>query len=720
MTIYIGSLQSPYLLLAGTTSDATAEIWWRNVDGVQVVDLDAPQATGHGDGFAAGPAISPTQGWCYDPVDDVVWFKNASNFGKVLSSSPYTVTQVANWISSTYNMWCGSNGHLWYRDGTDVKRIDKTNPGSGTTLETRAMGAGIVHAEIIGTTVYGVSASDKVLRKFASGGSLETFTLTANRNLRYMLYDAGRNSLWLAADGAGSGATQILEWSLSSETVVQTIALTGNPATGGILSAYPMVLVDGTLIVFDKFSTTDYLIYEIVTATGAVTSTNWASLEVDTYAVTAHANGYLYGVAYETVTGDYSEGVWRALAPSSSGGGYQGPTYVRLGSVPTFDVGVASAQMAINGQTDWDAISLIEAAGIGAAYIQTTGWGADGPYKINGFFRGSDTYLDALSEGALKRQSVFWFDREGKFKVTSDDNSFGPVGDATLTVSDESILGYRRMMPSGVPRPPWRVTVKAGERFMYGSQAAASADWSWANVQYLETTTVEDAFRRAYYGEGPELEYKIQDDADTLTIAQNFMEAFNPDRHLLVVDVPLDAPYNAVRIMDIVSVKLPHFNQAGGAKYQVIGTSIDTRRGICSWTLWGGDNKFETKFDSWSWAADTAFDADVLPGFAWDAGPTWDAPVLTTFNWSAAPAFIVRDYWYYERPLHLYTPSIQSLDYIPTNHGRISNSGDAWLGIPSDNNDMDAFAEFRGTCVDLSTNIGTRWDCDAEADFEVA
>lgn len=232
-----------------------------------------------------------------DPVSGYVWAWTNNRLYRILNTGTLDATLTgATQTGLVYNK---NNGDLWrtISGGTMRKIIKSTGASTGTAITFWYD----VTFDALGNT-WQVDGGTKTLRKITTANVTTTYTVTtAATYLAWIEYDPDRNSVWLLCGGASTH--ELVEFSLVSLTVVQTLAL----PFGTVDLAFQWLRYDSANQRLWFASTTTDDVHVVDTATATMLAT--AAYDASTFAGPAAINedgcaffpGFTTGFATTTV-----------------------------------------------------------------------------------------------------------------------------------------------------------------------------------------------------------------------------------------------------------------------------------------------------------------------------------------------------------------------------------------------------------------------------------
>lgn len=292
-------------------------------------------------------------------------------------------------------------------------------------------------------------------------------------------------------------------------------------------------------------------------------------------AATAHDGGV--GLTMGAVYASTADMI--ATAPAAGGARFYGggPCYVRLGSVPAYDVSCAPSDVRITaGTAAWLPQLALDAgiSGASGAVLNVVDY-----LPIDS----SDTYLQVMARACKSEPSWFGFDALGQFQAgaISDPSGGSPV--ATLRASQ--ILEIERTAPPGLDVPVWRVQTKGWRNWMFGRTLAGAAPGYMRREWYNSAASSDAAIQTVHTLAG---DMSIESPRYLPSGAANFLALHKLDRDFLRVRVPMSAEMlSTIDLADCVELVYPRFGMHAGKKFLVVGIDAQWGARTVTYSLWG-------------------------------------------------------------------------------------------------------------------------------------
>jgi len=286
---------------------------------------------------------------------------------------------------------------------------------------------------------------------------------------------------------------------------------------------------------------------------------------------------------------DYTSGA-DCLASSPSAGqcrfwfgvGGNGPVYVRLGSVPAYDLrcfGNGYANYYIGATSIW----LAYECGILDAITSQ-------PYPARYVDDPSVTYLE-IAEEAAKRDSIF-------FGMTNTDTFqatlfASPSLTPSYTFTRHNASDFVREPPAGMEAPISRLTYNAGETWpcqVVGSAGASMRDQLSRKISW--SFSVDNLSVLAKHPSAPALSVddknrSISNYLDVSIITAKYLTLFGVQRDFVSLSVHLDEATLALDLHATVQVKINRFGWDAGKNFRIISIRADYAARKIQFGLWG-------------------------------------------------------------------------------------------------------------------------------------
>jgi len=311
------------------------------------------------------------------------------------------------------------------------------------------------------------------------------------------------------------------------------------------------------------------------------------------YFVTASGTGGL-GSSYKLYEGgveitrgaDYTSAA-ECLAASPSAGqcrwwfgvGGNGPVYVRLGSVPAYDLRCFSLGYNPGGAI----ISLAHEAGV-------TGTVANLLFAERYIDDPSETYLQ-LAEEASKVDCLF-------FGMTSLDTYqcvqfASPTATPAYTFTRHNAFDFVRSPPAGMEAPISKLTINAGQTWpcqCVGSAGATMRDYMDRGIYW--STGADNATVLAKHPAAPTLSIEDKNRSISNTFGSSlavdkYISLFGVQRDFVSLSVHLDEATLALDLHATVQVKINRFGWDAGKNFRIISIRADYAARKIQFGLWG-------------------------------------------------------------------------------------------------------------------------------------
>ena len=273
------------------------------------------------------------------------------------------------------------------------------------------------------------------------------------------------------------------------------------------------------------------------------------------------------------------------LATSPAPGEYRaymgGPVVMRLGSNPAGDLRISTTGNQADGSA-WGLSDFIAEAGHAGTVIGTldpVGHLVDSS---------STTYLDILTQSAMRLSKFFGFNRLGEFEVREFS---APSGAPLHTFTRQNTLSFVRSPPDGAPVPAYRLNVNAGRSWpsqLAGDASATRATFS-RTPWYANYSHADDAILLKHPS-AEAITLDVQPNMATsvwAALRDKFVSWFFVDRDQVTVNSLLTGELLALDIGDVVQVQIPRFGYDAGKLFQVVAVRYDLASKKIEHVLWG-------------------------------------------------------------------------------------------------------------------------------------
>lgn len=264
------------------------------------------------------------------------------------------------------------------------------------------------------------------------------------------------------------------------------------------------------------------------------------------------------------------------------GVGEDGPVYVRLGSVPQYDVRVYGHGYQASGST-WTFAAVAALAGVTGG----TGGGVVSSLLVDD----NSTYLQVLEDSCTSYNYYFGMTRLDAFVSGT---LAAPGVSPAYTFTQHNAKGWSRTPVQDMDAPVWSVSVSNGECWPSNLVSAATA----TNKDYMSRTPWQFSFSRqdaAVKLANPgavaatvEIKGRIFVSAFSQGIFLDaYMALYGVRRDFYTCTVPLDATTIALELHDTVQIKLPRFGLSAGKNMRIITQQIDADKREITYGMWG-------------------------------------------------------------------------------------------------------------------------------------
>lgn len=316
------------------------------------------------------------------------------------------------------------------------------------------------------------------------------------------------------------------------------------------------------------------------------------------YAVQAESTGglgtsvQLYDGGVEVIKeADYSS-VSDLLANPPSAGNcriyHGGPTYIRIGTPPTYDLRVYTMGYKVSGPAYKYADLAIE-AGVTDAVIEAS-------LPVYGLYvdDASTTYMDVLDESCKVSLSYYGFDRLDVFRsgfVVPTPTS--PV----YSFNRNNCISISRTSPDFQEVPTYNLTISSGQTWPCRVAEGATTrmkDYltrqNWFSTLSYQDDLMLDRHKLAK-SDIIEMKYRIPNSHTFDNIRKSYMNMFGVERDQVMIECLLtEENYVALLSLDIMSsveVKMPRFGFDEGKTFKIISMSYKLSSNRLEFILWG-------------------------------------------------------------------------------------------------------------------------------------
>lgn len=262
-------------------------------------------------------------------------------------------------------------------------------------------------------------------------------------------------------------------------------------------------------------------------------------------------------------------------------------TYVRLGSVPAFDLRAQAVGYAADGAAAWTSEDIIDELGLSIT--------SAGVLAVEGYYVDDDrtSWLDLLNDYASRELAAFGIDRLGRFVVHRWDV---PAGEPAWVFHLDDCIEFARRLPSSMSYPVWRLVINLGQTWPQSRLAMGipdeRRDWMtrqpWTQTRIYETPDVKDKHRLA-----TELEVSSRAEVSPVgdgafTLMRDRLEAmFGVEREEIDLEVRLDGRVMQLEINDVVEVHANRLGLDGGKLMRIVAIELQLKRKRARFVLWG-------------------------------------------------------------------------------------------------------------------------------------
>lgn len=295
--------------------------------------------------------------------------------------------------------------------------------------------------------------------------------------------------------------------------------------------------------------------------------------------------------------------LWFGDALTNSPGSRAGPVYLRLGSVPDWEVRVFAAGYAPDGNT-WSLASLAQRAGLDITAHYDAG------VAVHSRLVADDaTYAEVMDDAALVDHAGYGFTRLDEFftvrlaepeaadTVTTYTTAAGSssVTRALFTFTESNSRNWTRAPAAGLAEPVYQVSMRAGAVWPCEVDPAASAtmrDYLTRQDAWASFTGINPDIQAAHPGaqvharETPQRYF--QNTQDMSRWVMRYLELFGGLRWVMSLEADMTDETLAIELADNAVVDIPRLTCSGGRAFRVVSKTIDIDRRVVQFGLWGG------------------------------------------------------------------------------------------------------------------------------------
>lgn len=261
-----------------------------------------------------------------------------------------------------------------------------------------------------------------------------------------------------------------------------------------------------------------------------------------------------------------------------------GPTYVRLGSEPAFDLRVIASGYQTSG-IGHSTTSLSEEAGLTGTF--------NGRMALAARFvaDAGTTYLDVFNDQAALQLVYFGLNRFDEFEAV---RFKAPTGDPVYTFDEDNVLSMRVQPPEGMPVPVYSLTANVGET--WPSTLATGAPKKsrdemqrepWFSTWKHENTALLLKHKLAASVVVDSQARTLQNNLSWTEFRDKYMALFGVEREQVTVEVLIDSNTLALDLNDVVAVRSPRMGYSAGKLFRVIVQRLDLATMRAEYVLWG-------------------------------------------------------------------------------------------------------------------------------------
>lgn len=264
------------------------------------------------------------------------------------------------------------------------------------------------------------------------------------------------------------------------------------------------------------------------------------------------------------------------------GSGGNGPVYVRLGSVPKFDLRVFSGGYQSNGSS-WSLPAMAALAGI------TGGTGAlvVGAQLVDD----SRSILQVMQDACISAFGWFGMTRLDVFRCGTLSE---PDASTVHNFNEHNAKGWTRAPVHDMDAPVWSVSVHAGKTWPGNLATGASstmADYIGRTPWWTSFSEEDASIKTAHPGAvAVVVETQARNFPNRLAQTQyrdKFFSLYGVLREFYTFTTPLTEQALALELHDTVQIKLPRFGLNSGKNMRIITQDIDCTRRQITFGVWG-------------------------------------------------------------------------------------------------------------------------------------
>lgn len=260
-----------------------------------------------------------------------------------------------------------------------------------------------------------------------------------------------------------------------------------------------------------------------------------------------------------------------------------GPVYVRLGSVPQFDLRVVAFGNNPATNTQWRIPEMAELAGITGG----TGSVSIGAQLVDD----NRTILDVCEDAASSQFGFFGMDRGDNF---ISDTFEAPSASPSYTFTEHNAKDWRRVPINGMESPVWQVTINSGKRWPGNVASGATAtlrDRVTREPWWMSAVRQNAATLTAFPGaEAVTLEFEgrfFQNQFSVDNFTDDYFNLFGVLREFYECTVQMTADTLALDLHDTVEIKLPRYGLSSGKNFRIVTEMIDCQNRTITFGMWG-------------------------------------------------------------------------------------------------------------------------------------
>ena len=266
-----------------------------------------------------------------------------------------------------------------------------------------------------------------------------------------------------------------------------------------------------------------------------------------------------------------------------------GPTYIRLGTSPTYELRAYALGYKVSGAGYTYADLAIE-AGISDATLSSA------PLPVYGIYidDASTTYATVLDEVCTSAVAYYGFDKLDVFRagyITA------AIGSPVYSFNRNNCISISRSSPDFQEVPTYKLTISSGQTWPCQVAPGATTQMkdyltrqNWFSTSSYQDTSILNKHKLAK-SDIVEMKYRIPNTVVFDDIRTRYMNLFGVEREQVMIECLLTSDnYVALLGLDLMSaveVKMPRFGFDSGKTFRVINISYKLASNKVEFVLWG-------------------------------------------------------------------------------------------------------------------------------------